>query len=376
MATATSVSVNVRNRTYDSPVAEIDYVRLMYYLHCVSSVGPQNGNGVDPTLKAPEKLRDYANYQLLDYQEILSVVEWCHRLAPDNPKLKRFVVRDVHGEVCKDPCLSDCVFVNISADCEVVSYMPGSRRLYILKGSVKGIYEELAMFYTPLWLEEVYTDPLKNSALWHCYHCSGTDYLCSCVEGCNRPAASHCHVLQPNEHRFLCDGCTDRPCVAGTLYLCTVCTNYGLCALCYGERQVHDLMHAFEAIESRGATPRRLDPRKAPLYPPSPPAYSQSINNNKNSELERGKSTTSTPTMENTTSEVLVNCGPALGKTPFTKDDTVTLGGLTRTERNRKVAIVLSVDVVEQKAQVQVVGMKLKTFKVKWANMKLVEETD
>ena len=376
MATATSVSLNVQDQTRTAPVAQVDHARLMYYLNCVSSSGPRPG---DPTLKAPKKLTDHANYHLLSFQEIRSVVDWCHRLSPENVEIQEFVCCDSDGEVCEDPWKSDCAFLNISADYDIVSV--GQRS--IVAGSIKGIGERLVMFYTPLWLEQYYTNPLENVSRFHCLHCDGTEHHCSCVEGCDRPAKSLCHILRSNEHSFACDGCKDEWYVTGVLYRCTICSNYGLCHRCYLERQVDDLTHPFEEIVSPGATPRRLAPRKAPLLPPRPPVSSQSIANIK--DLVWGRSTPPTtpqsytnsglpsPTMNNTTSTVPVTSSGL--KAPFRKDDIVVLKGLTRAEMNGKEATVLSVDVGDQKVQIQVVGMD-KTFKVKWTNVEAVEELE
>ena len=364
MATATSISLNVRDHTRPDKVAEVDHARLMYYLSSISLLGPRRNQ----TLQVPKRLTDYANYQQLTFQEIRSIVEWCHHLAPDQAKVKEFATCDPNGEVCKDTKNAGCTFLNISADYDVVSV----RQRSIVAGSVKGVGERVVLFYTPTWLETVYTNPLKNVSRFHCYHCIGVDgYPCSCMEGCDRPAKSQCHVLRPDEHRFQCDGCKDRLYVMGVLYICTVCTNYGLCRRCYLERQADHLTHPFEEVVSPGATPRRLAPRKAPLLPPRPPVSSQSTANTKDlvtptAQLYTKLSGLSPSTMTDIKS-------PTLGKASFRKDDTVVLKGLTKTEMNGKEATVLSVDVVEQKVQIQVVGME-KTFKVKWANVESVEE--
>jgi len=62
-------------------------------------------------------------------------------------------------------------------------------------------------------------------------------------------------------------------------------------------------------------------------------------------------------------------------KVPFAKDDMVVLKRLTKGDMNGKEAMVLSVDVAAQKVLVQVVGME-KAFKVKWANVEIVEELE
>ena len=405
LATATSLSLNITDETRKGRVPESDHARLMYYLSCITSLGPRPYG--DPSLKVPQKLTDHANYAALSFQEIREVVKWCQRLSPEgNPKVAELAVCDVQGEFSgEDPRWAKCGFLGVSADCDVVSI----GRRSIVASSVRGVGKRVIMWYTPKWLEKNYTKPLKKVSIYHCLHCTGVGGLCACKLECDRPAKSRCDVLRPYEHAGWCDGCQDERYIVGALYRCTVCgpADFFLCRGCYFDRGVDDLTHPHEEIAKPGAAPRLLPPRKAkapepkaPLSPP--PVSSQPINDIKVKDIKDlvwGRSTAPLPSSSSRSSPAAQSStaqssypSPGLSsppfssstpaaeskveaKVPFTKDDMVVLKGVKKGDMNGKEATVLSVDVAAQKVLVQVVGME-KTFKVKWANVEVVEELE
>ena len=405
LATATSLSLNITDETCKGRIPKCDHGRLMYYLSCITSLGPRPYG--DPSLEVPQKLTDHANYAALSFREIRQVVKWCQRLSPEgNPKVAELALCDEEGEfVGGDPRRANCRFLRVSADCGFVAV--GERS--VVASSVKGVGERLIMWYTPKWLEMYYTKPLKNVSIYHCLHCTGVGGLCACKFECDRPAKSRCDVLRPNEHAGWCDGCQDERYIVGALYRCTVCgpADFFLCRGCYFDRGVDDLTHPHEEIAKPGATPRLLPPRKSkapePTAPLSPPPGSPlSIKDIK--DLVWGRSSRplpsssspspslSSPAVQSSTTQSSYP-SPALSsptfssstpatesevkkaKVPFAKDDMVVLKRLTKGDMNGKEAMVLSVDVAAQKVLVQVVGME-KAFKVKWANVEIVEELE
>ena len=66
-------------------------------------------------------------------------------------------------------------------------------------------------------------------------------------------------------------------------------------------------------------------------------------------------------------------CEPSIDSSRSSLNDGFSISVSISTEMNGKEAIVLSVDVLIEKAQVRIIGTE-KTFKVKWVNMEVVEE--
>jgi len=369
METATAISLNVENRTSSATIPPHDVARLMYYLHCINSLGPRPR---DPAmLRAPKKFTDYAKWSRLNFKDVRDLVGWCRLLAIDAAPAKDFVVCDLDREVCgQGPQKFDSIFLEVSADFSVVSVS----RSAIVAGSAKGVGKKMVLFYLPRWLKKNYTDPLGNVSIYHCDHCSGIEGPCGCqVEKCDRPGVSQCYIRRPYEHTVDCDGCEDGVYVTGVFYKCSVCHDYGLCRQCYEERKIHDLTHPFEEIKKPGAHPVLQASRQASEASP-PLSVDSSAPTLKPDSVKDSVSPKITTTPESpTTSGRRGSASFALA--PFTKGDVVTLKGLARADMNGKEATVLNIDVVNQKAQVRIDGTD-KTFKVKWINIEPSEELE
>jgi len=336
-AAAAFAKLNVEDRTIATTIPRHDVAHLMYYLKSVNSLGRRQDTTI---LRAPKNLTDYANWQRLSSKDIRDLVAWCRRLAPAKSPVKDFTVCDVDREVCGKTDKSDCAFFKVSADIDIVAI----GRNAMIAGAAKGVGGKHILFYTPEWLTKYYTDPLKNVSIYHCAHCTGVERGCRCqVEKCDRPWASRCYILRPHEHRFKCDGCKDELYVTGVLYMCSLCSNYGLCRRCYKERRIHDLTHPFQEIAKPGAQPVLLSRRKA-----SKPSVMPSS----------GQDGPETPP-----------------QAPFTKGDVVILKGLARADMDGQEATVLNIDVANQKAQIRINGID-KTFKVKWVNIEPAEDLE
>lgn len=67
-------------------------------------------------------------------------------------------------------------------------------------------------------------------------------------------------VKHPN---IICDGC-NKPGIAGIRFRCADCSNYDLCATCYGN-DVHDLEHSFIRYQTANSVGVRVPPRKGAL---------------------------------------------------------------------------------------------------------------
>ena len=371
MATATALSLNVEDRTGERAyIPPYDVARLMFYLKCMNSLGPQPKDSSRPS--APSNLTDFDDWERLNFQDIRTLVAWCRFFAMDNAFAEDFTVCDAGGEV--DSREGKCTFIEVSADVDVVSVGLNA----IVASSAHGIGKKLIMLYTPKWLKTFFTDPLANVSIYHCMHCEGVEGPCACrVEKCDRPGVSRCYIPRPYEHAVVCNGCEDGVYVTGALYMCAVCVDYALCRRCYEDRNIHNFPHWFKEFAEPGAQPALVDRRKTPgsRFVTRPAAKIH--HDCPGCQCGTGSST-KVPAAQGVV--YTVPAAPSTptvhpAKAPFTKGDVVTLKGLAWEDMDGKGATVLSVDVANKKAQVQVDGRD-QTFRVKWENIELVKDLE
>ena len=280
MATASSVSLNVKDYGVTTVVPDDDFARLMYYLHCLTV-----GVGLD-VLDAD--LVRYKHHHLLSTARKAVVFKTAVDLSPEFFVDSKILFLDDEGEVTGS---SPNTFISFSAACNVVSLQSD----IIIAGKVQKVTQ--VMFFKSSWLKKFYTDPIGRIAravigTKHCSHCNGEYQLCSC-NTCPRATESECKTFldvlldpfaappassstpasrrapspQPidEKHQSYCDGCGWQY-YTGARYRCTKCDDYDLCSACYN-RNVHDLTHPFMQIDKPGAQPFYLFPRHKPITP-------------------------------------------------------------------------------------------------------------
>ncbi|KIJ42079.1 hypothetical protein M422DRAFT_31470 [Sphaerobolus stellatus SS14] len=253
MATATSVSVNAtQGDTITILVENDDISMLMYYLDCVTV-----GIGLDIL---PKELMDFAKHRSLSPAQRALVFSKACELSPDK-FIDKFIFRDDTREMINNGRNS---FWTIEAACKVVSLQ---RDLFIA-GKVQTATE--VMFFETSWLDDAYTHPMQRlsrpfTGSAHCLHCQGDFGPCLC-SNCPRFEDSECSSARPpspsrspHQHRYTCDGCGVVD-FEGSLYLCTVCTDFGFCQTCYMAKD-HNIAHRFSHVNYPGATPVLLEPR-------------------------------------------------------------------------------------------------------------------
>ncbi|KIJ26653.1 hypothetical protein M422DRAFT_38139 [Sphaerobolus stellatus SS14] len=91
-----------------------------------------------------------------------------------------------------------------------------------------------------------------------------------------RPVPAPPTPVPSNRHQYICDGCGARD-LAGSLYNCVDCRDFGFCQTCYPTKP-HDTAHRFKQTTYPGATPVMLGLRvigqssvPPPVPPPGPP---------------------------------------------------------------------------------------------------------
>jgi hypothetical protein len=144
MATATSLSMNVRSTGVSVSVPDNDLARLMYYLHCVTV-----GVGLDIL---HDDLVDYKNYWRLTPARKALVYKSALEFSPDE-FINKLIFRDDAGEVTKR-CMNE--FCSISVACGIVSL----RRDVIIAGKVQNITK--VMFFRSGWLDKNYSKPMSR----------------------------------------------------------------------------------------------------------------------------------------------------------------------------------------------------------------------
>jgi len=144
MATATSLSMNVRNTGVSVSVPDNDIARIMYYLHCVTL-----GCGLDIL---QDDLVDYKNYWRLTPARKALVYKSAIEFSPDE-FIGKLIFRDDAGQVAK-ACMNE--FCSISVACGIVSL----RRDVVIAGKVQNITK--VMFFRSGWLDKNYTQPMSR----------------------------------------------------------------------------------------------------------------------------------------------------------------------------------------------------------------------
>jgi len=281
MATASALSLNVKEYGVNTIIPDDDIARLMYYLNCVTI-----GVGLDIL---QDDIVRYKDYNRLSATRIAVVFKTAVELSPD-VFIGKILFRDDEGEVTGS---SPNNFVSISAACDVVSIQSD----IIIAGKVQNVTK--VMFFKSSWLKKFYTEPVERIArailgTKHCSHCDGEDQICTCTT-CIRPTGSKCQPLfgalldalmpppasnptpaqrraptpQPEDdkHQSHCDGCGWQY-FTGIRYKCTVCDDFDLCSPCYN-RNVHDLTHPFMQISKPGGKPVYLSARRKAPTPSS-----------------------------------------------------------------------------------------------------------
>ena len=176
-----SISLDVTRESGLANVEPHDVARLMYYLDCVSKSGLVTARESPKYSKPPRKLTNHANYHLLDFADVRSLVGWCEALGPGQPTIDQHAFCDLAKEVFEDLTKVDCAFLSSSVNCDV-SALRGN---VMLIQSVKWIGDEVMTqtLWTPPWEKMFYTDPFQNISIYHCLHFDGKDFeACNCRE--------------------------------------------------------------------------------------------------------------------------------------------------------------------------------------------------